>query len=49
MVLLVLESEKTNRDAAKQSIAMLGETEGNVSGTLNKIHRYIPERLQQER
>ena len=47
-VVLVLESERTDRDAAKRATAMLREVRANVSAVLNKNVRYVPERLQQE-
>lgn len=48
MVLLVVESEKTDRDAAKRATAMLADSKANVTAIVNKVHRYIPKRLQQE-
>jgi Mrp family chromosome partitioning ATPase len=48
MVLLVVESEKTNREAAKKAAAMLSETKANVGVVLNKSRSYIPRRLQQD-
>ena len=47
-VLLVIESEKTDRDVAKRAVAMLAESKAEVCAVLNKNHRYVPERLQQE-
>jgi uncharacterized protein involved in exopolysaccharide biosynthesis/Mrp family chromosome partitioning ATPase len=47
-VLLVIESEKTDRDVAKRAVAMLAESKANVCAVLNKNRRYVPERLQQE-
>jgi succinoglycan biosynthesis transport protein ExoP len=48
MVLLVIESEKTDRDVAKRVSAMLSETKTNVGIVLNKNHSYLPRRLHQE-
>ena len=48
MVLLVLESEKTDRGAAKKAVEMLREAKANVTAVLNKTHRYVPDRIQQE-
>lgn len=48
MVLLVLESEKTDRDAVKRAAALLSESKAKVGTILNKTQRYVPERLQQE-
>lgn len=45
MVLLVIESEKTDRGAAQRAVAMLSETKANVTAILNRTHRYVPERL----
>jgi len=47
-VLLVLESEKTQCDAAKRAAAMLAESKATVSAVLNKNPRYVPQRLQQD-
>jgi Mrp family chromosome partitioning ATPase len=48
MVLLVVESEKTDRDVAKRVAAMLSETKTNVGIVLNKNRSYLPRRLHQE-
>jgi polysaccharide biosynthesis transport protein len=48
MVLLVIESEKTNLDVAKRVMALLAESEANVSMVLNKTQTYVPRRLHQE-
>jgi len=47
-VLLVIESEKTQSDAARRAAAMLAESKANVSAVLNKNRRYVPQRLQQD-
>lgn len=48
MVLLVVESEKTNQDVAKKVISLLGESKANVAAVLNKTHAYVPAKLHQE-
>ena len=48
MVLLVIESEKTNQDVAKKVISLLEESKANVSTVLNKAHSYVPHKLHQE-
>ena len=46
-MLLVVESEKTNRDAVLEAGSLLAETNANVSVVLNKTRAYIPARLRQ--
>jgi Mrp family chromosome partitioning ATPase/uncharacterized protein involved in exopolysaccharide biosynthesis len=48
MVLLVIESEKTNQDVIKRVIKLLAESKATVSTVLNKSRNYIPARLHQE-
>jgi polysaccharide biosynthesis transport protein len=48
MVLLVIESEKTNRDSIQRATALLAESKANVSTVLNKVKTYVPTRLHQE-
>jgi uncharacterized protein involved in exopolysaccharide biosynthesis/CO dehydrogenase nickel-insertion accessory protein CooC1 len=48
MVLLVIESEKTNQDVVKKVTALLGESKATVTTVLNKTHNYVPTRLHQE-
>jgi uncharacterized protein involved in exopolysaccharide biosynthesis/Mrp family chromosome partitioning ATPase len=48
MVLLVIESEKTDREAVKRATSMLAESKANVSAILNKNHNYVPKRLSQD-
>ena len=48
MVLLVIESEKTNQDVAKKVISLLGESKAKVTTVLNKTHSYVPKSLHQE-
>lgn len=47
-VLLVVESEKTNRDAVLQAGALLAEAKANVNVVLNKTRSYVPSQLRQE-
>jgi Mrp family chromosome partitioning ATPase/uncharacterized protein involved in exopolysaccharide biosynthesis len=47
MVLLVVESEKTSRDAAARVSSMLAESKTNVGLVLNKNRSYMPKRLEQ--
>jgi uncharacterized protein involved in exopolysaccharide biosynthesis/Mrp family chromosome partitioning ATPase len=48
MVLLVIESEKTDRDIVRRASEMLAESKANVAAVLNKNHPYVPRRLQQD-
>lgn len=48
MVLLVIESEKTNQEVAKKVISLLAESEAKVTTVLNKTRSYVPARLHQE-
>lgn len=48
MTLLVLESEKTDREVVKRATALLGESKANVTAVLNKTRNYVPKRLHQE-
>jgi polysaccharide biosynthesis transport protein len=47
MVLLVVESEKTSREAAARVSSMLAESKTNVGLVLNKNRSYMPKRLEQ--
>jgi uncharacterized protein involved in exopolysaccharide biosynthesis/Mrp family chromosome partitioning ATPase len=47
-VILVVESEKTNRDSVKLAKTLLDESKANTSTILNKYHKYIPEILDPE-
>lgn len=47
MVLLVIESEKTSRDAATRVASLLAESKTNVGMVLNKNRSYMPKRLEQ--
>jgi uncharacterized protein involved in exopolysaccharide biosynthesis/Mrp family chromosome partitioning ATPase len=48
MVLLVVESEKTDGDAVQQAKDRLIESGATVGAVLNKTRQYVPERLCQE-
>lgn len=48
MVLMVIESEKTDKDVARKAGALLAESNANVATVLNKRKPYVPGWLQQE-
>jgi uncharacterized protein involved in exopolysaccharide biosynthesis/Mrp family chromosome partitioning ATPase len=48
MVLLVVESEKTDRDIARRAVALLSESKTNLAVVLNKQRTHVPRLLQQE-
>jgi hypothetical protein len=48
MVLLVIESEKTNQDVVLRVNKLLAESKANVSTVLNKSRNYVPAKLHQE-
>ena len=48
MVLLVVESEKTNRETATRAATVLAESKTNVGIVLNKSRNYLPRALQQD-
>jgi succinoglycan biosynthesis transport protein ExoP len=48
MVLMVIESEKTDRDVARRAGALLAESKANVAAIFNKHRRYVPAWLQQD-
>jgi Mrp family chromosome partitioning ATPase len=48
MVMVVVESEKTDRDVVQRAVSMLTEAHANVGVVLNKRKQYVPKRLQQE-
>jgi polysaccharide biosynthesis transport protein len=48
MVLMVIESEKTDREAAKRATNLLLESKTNVGVVLNKSRDPLPRRLQQD-
>ena len=47
-ILLVVESEKTDRDVVKRAAALMGESQKNINIILNQSRTYLPHRLQQE-
>ncbi len=47
MVLLVVESEKADRDVVKRASSMLSESKANVSVVLNKEQAHVPKWLKQ--
>lgn len=46
MVLLVVESEKTERDVVQRASTLLGQSNAQVGVVLNKARNYLPRRLQ---
>ena len=48
MVLLVVDSEHTDRDIAKQAAALLVESRAHVGAILNKTRNYVPSRAHHE-
>src|SRR5690606_34682896 len=48
MVLLVIESEKTNRELVQRATALLAQSKAHVGAVLNKTHNYVPKRLHQD-
>ena len=42
MVLLVIESEHTDRDIVRQAVALLAESRAHVGAVLNKTRNYLP-------
>ena len=48
MVLLVVESGKTDREAVKRAGALLAESKSNVAAVLNKNRNYIPRWLHRD-
>lgn len=48
MVLLVVESEKTDRETVQRAAALLAETKAHVGALLNKTRNYVPGWLHQE-
>jgi Mrp family chromosome partitioning ATPase/uncharacterized coiled-coil protein SlyX len=47
-ILLVVESERTDQDAAQRAAALLSEGRANVQVVMNKSRSYVPKRLQPE-
>lgn len=48
MVLLVIESEKTDRDLVQRATALLAQSKAHVGAILNKSNSYVPKRLRQD-
>jgi Mrp family chromosome partitioning ATPase len=48
IVLMVVESEKTDRDAVKRAAAYLADSKANLGVVMNKMHTYVPKVLHQE-
>ena len=48
MMLIVVESEKTDREVVQRAAEMLTEARGHVGIVLNKWKNYVPRRIQQE-
>ena len=48
MVMLVIESEKTDREAVQQANQLLLQSKSNVTAVLNKTRKYVPARLQHD-
>jgi uncharacterized protein involved in exopolysaccharide biosynthesis/Mrp family chromosome partitioning ATPase len=48
MVMLVIESEKTDREAVQQANQLLMQSKSNVTAVLNKTRKYVPARLQHD-
>jgi uncharacterized protein involved in exopolysaccharide biosynthesis/Mrp family chromosome partitioning ATPase len=47
-VMLIVESEKTDRDVVQQAHQLLQQSKANVTAVLNKTRKYIPARLQHD-
>ena len=47
-VMLVVESEKTDRDVVQQANQLLLQSKANVTAVLNKTRKYVPARLQHD-
>jgi succinoglycan biosynthesis transport protein ExoP len=47
-VMLVVESEKTDRDVVQQAHQLLAQSKANVTAVLNKTRKYTPARLQHD-
>ena len=48
MVLMVIESEKTDRDLVQHATALLAKSNAHVGAVLNKARNYVPTALHQE-
>jgi uncharacterized protein YejL (UPF0352 family) len=45
MTVMVLESEKTHADLAKQAVGLLAESRTDMVAVLNKHRRYLPQKM----
>lgn len=48
VVLMVMESEETNRNVANQALELLAESKAHLGGILNKTKSHIPHKLEQD-
>jgi Mrp family chromosome partitioning ATPase len=48
MVLLVVESEKTDREVVQRATTLLAESKAHVGAVLNKTRNYVPKHLHEE-
>jgi uncharacterized protein involved in exopolysaccharide biosynthesis/Mrp family chromosome partitioning ATPase len=48
MVLMVIESEKTDRELVQRATALLAQSKAHVGAVLNKTRTYVPPKLHQE-
>ncbi len=46
MTFLVLEAERTHTEQARRCAAMLAESRAKITAVLNRLHNYVPARLQ---
>lgn len=48
VMLMVIESENTNRDVVKQAAELLSESKAHLGAVLNKTKSYVPKQLEQD-
>ncbi|MBK1876621.1 exopolysaccharide transport family protein [Pelagicoccus mobilis] len=48
VVLMVMESEQTNRDVANQALELLSDSKAHLGGILNKTKSHVPRKLEQD-
>jgi Mrp family chromosome partitioning ATPase len=48
MVLMVIESEKTDRELVQRATTLLAQSNAHVGAVLNKSKNYVPSRLHEE-
>ena len=48
VVLMVMESEETNRDTALQALELLSDSKAHLGGILNKTKSHVPKKLEQD-